>query len=770
MWTRLIRNDLRQRPGLAIALTLLIAVAAMLLSASVVATASTIRATNHLWATAQPPQALQMHTGRLDEQAIQNWAATRPEITGVQVVPTLPIPVANLWVNGEHQGDSVIEPAFVTQQANFDFLLGAHGQPVHPKPGEIVMPVHYVATGKVHVGDEVRIDLPGFSRTFQVVDIARDPLMNPSLVTSKRVVIHPDDYAQAAKAINEPEYLIEFQLAPGTNTQTVLDAYADAGLPAHGIAVDDSVFKLMNALSTMVVALILLVVSLLLVVIAMVALRYAVIAAVAGEMPMIGALVAIGIPRTQVRRVVMAKYVVMTFIGVGVGALLGVPAASLAQGATRLYLGEVPAPGQTTLAVLVTAVVMVALVLGCIALALRRINRLHPVEAMRDAAQPMPTSKAHLAQARRLSPPVWLGLAKLNHRPVISGLIAGAVLLMVMPADITATIVNPAIATTLGIADADVRIDIREPSIDADGMVDALRTDDRIERVAHYQTAHYEVVGPEGIEHLLVEFGDHQAFPVRYIEGQAPSGDHAIALSANEAKALQVGVGDPVTLLVNRAPTEVRVSGVYQDITNGGKTAKAAFERTEPVLWAMVYADVHHRDATDLGQQLETMSAELTAAYPGVKVTKVADHASQTLNAMDRQLLATTIAVVVATSLLLAMLVVLITVLIRARERADMTAMRAVGCSLNQIRQVYLTRAAGQTVVATLVSLVVARLATGWFLERALGQMGAPGVHLTPNLWVSWVAIPALVMVIALGATWVGLEPLRTIPVQPNAD
>lgn len=770
MWIRLIHNDLRQRPGLAIALTLLICVAAMLLSASVIATFGTVQATTHLWATAHPPQALQMHTGKMDEAAIKTWAADQPEIEDVQIVPTLPIPVAKLWVDGKYQGDSVIEPALVTQQASFDFLLGEDGQPAQPKPGEIVMPVHYVATGKVKVGDQVHIDLPGFNRTFTVRDIARDPLMNPSLVTSKRLVIHPDDFAKARQAIPEPEYLVEFQLATGTNPRPVLDAYAAAGLPAHGIAIDDSVFRLMNALSTMVVALILLVVSLLLVIISVVALRYAVIAAVAGEMPTIGALVAIGIPRKQVRRVVMAKYMVMTLIGVGVGALLGVPVASFAQEATRLYLGEVHAPGVTTLAVVSAAVVMGTIVLGCIALTLRRINRLHPVEAMRDAAQPVPTTKLSLVSAQRLSPTTWLGLAKVHHRPTIIGLVAAAILLMVIPTDITATIANPKIATTLGIADADIRIDIREPSIDADGMAQHLSMDRHIERVARYQTAHYEVVTPEEVETLLVEFGDHQAFPVRYITGRAPSDGRSIALSANEAKALKVGVGDQVTLITDHTPTQVPVSGVYQDITNGGKTAKAAFNRSEPVLWEVIYADVRHTGKAPDRGQLDALSAELAEAYPGSKVTKVADHASQTLNAMDRQLLVTSIAVVIATSLLLAMLVTLMTVLIRAREQSDMTALRAIGCSLGQIRQVYLTRATANAVIGMVIGLVVARLGTSWLLEQAMSQLGAPGVQLTTNLLVSWIAIPALVLVIALGATAIGLSPLRTIPQQPMAD
>lgn len=777
MWTRLIRNDLRQSPGLAIALTLLIAVAAMLLSASTVATVSTIRATNHLWATARPPQAVQMHTGALSPATIEGWADPRPEIDATQVVTTLPIPVANLWVAGEPQRESVIEPALVTQPSHFDFLLGEDGTPVQPNPGEIVMPVHYMATGKVKVGDAVRIDLPGFTKTFTVIDGARDPLMNPSLVTSKRMVVHPDDFAQAQAVIPEPEHLVEFRLAPGTNPQQVLDAYAEANLPAHGIAVDDSVFKLMNALSTMVVSLILMVVAVLLTIIAVLALRYAVIAAVAQEMPMIGTLVAIGISRQQVSRVVMAKYTTITLLGAGLGTLAGWPLAQFALGATRLYLGTAPASWITGATVVVSGVVMAAIVLGCIRLALRQIKHIHPVQAIRDGAQSVPKGRVPLVHSRRLSPPVWFGLATMNHRPVLSGLVGAAIIVMTVPANITATIANPQIATTLGIAEADLRIDIREPSIDVAGLAEQLKEDSRVARFGRFQTAAYQVITPSGEEDLLVEVGDHTAFPVRYIHGQAPTNEGHIALSANEAKDLNVTVGQDVHILLhNRLLTHKQVSGIYQDITNGGKTAKAIQAHTNPVLWEMFYVDLNptaQHDASAQGGQaaaMDELSRALSSAFPGIKVTKVEDHARQTLNAMDQQLLVTTLAVVAVTSLLVALLVVLISVLIRTKERPDITALRAMGWSVSQIRTAYLTRAAINAAAGILCGLVAAWFVSWLLIDGALGLIGAPGVQLTVNPVVSWLGLPALVLATVLGASAIGLEPLRAIPMQPAAD
>ena len=41
---------------------------------------------------------------------------------------------------------------------------------------------------------------------------------------------------------------------------------------------------------------------------------------------------------------------------------------------------------------------------------------------------------------------------------------------------------------------------------------------------------------------------------------------------------------------------DLTVTGVYQDITNNGKTAKATFDDGAPALWQIIYADAHSTD------------------------------------------------------------------------------------------------------------------------------------------------------------------------------
>ena len=77
------------------------------------------------------------------------------------------------------------------------------------------------------------------------------------------------------------------------------------------------------------------------------------------------------------------------------------------------------------------------------------------------------------------------------------------------------------------------------------------------------------------------------------MEGRAPEGEGEISLSfANASKdGLNKKVGDEVVVKVGREEKTLKVTGIYQDITNGGKTAKAHTSlgvNEEAVLWYIV--------------------------------------------------------------------------------------------------------------------------------------------------------------------------------------
>ncbi|WP_205419644.1 hypothetical protein, partial [Klebsiella pneumoniae] len=59
-------------------------------------------------------------------------------------------------------------------------------------------------------------------------------------------------------------------------------------------------------------------------------------------------------------------------------------------------------------------------------------------------------------------------------------------------------------------------------------------------------------------------------------------------------------LGDPLTLVINGEKADLTVTGIYSDITNGGKTAKAVFtDSSVPIMWSMICAELIDKSVTD---------------------------------------------------------------------------------------------------------------------------------------------------------------------------
>ena len=290
MLMRLLKADLARGAVVAATLTALIALAATLMSAGTSLIVDSLSATSRLSTQAKLPDLVQMHTGTVDSETIDQWAATRSDIADHEVIKTLPVPRQELTINGRNQSESYSEPAFVTSPKRLDLLLDDQGNPVDPRPGEVVLPIHYRAINSADVGDTVTVSSAGRTTTLTVVGFARDAQMNAAMIPSKRLVVSPEDFSALEQQITEPEYLIEMSLSDSTPPGGVIDAYKEAGLPSNGINVSASMIQLMNSLNAMLIVAVALVVAVVLAVVAVLALRYTVLAAIEMDLAQIAVL------------------------------------------------------------------------------------------------------------------------------------------------------------------------------------------------------------------------------------------------------------------------------------------------------------------------------------------------------------------------------------------------------------------------------------------------------------------------------------------------
>jgi putative ABC transport system permease protein len=142
-------------------------------------------------------------------------------------------------------------------------------------------------------------------------------------------------------------------------------------------------------------------------------------------------------------------------------------------------------------------------------------------------------------------------------------------------------------------------------------------------------------------------------------------------------------------LVVGGRERDFAVSGIYPDITNGGKTAKAAFsDDSGAVMWCVVNAVL-----TDPAQAGET-AANYAARFPYAKVSGIKEFVLQTFGPTVEAVGKASYAAIAAAIAVSALVTLLFVRLLVAKDRADIAAMKALGFLDSEIRIQYLARTA----------------------------------------------------------------------------
>ena len=113
-------------------------------------------AIDHLMEKAKTPDYLQMHTGEINENAIKEFALSRPEVADYQVSRFLNLENSTLMLGEESLLDSTQDNGISVQGDGFDFMVNLKNELPKVKPGEVFVPVCYEALYHVKIGDPLR--------------------------------------------------------------------------------------------------------------------------------------------------------------------------------------------------------------------------------------------------------------------------------------------------------------------------------------------------------------------------------------------------------------------------------------------------------------------------------------------------------------------------------------------------------------------------------------------------------------------------------------
>jgi putative ABC transport system permease protein len=765
---RMLRRDFLRKKIITIVVFAFILLSALLAASGSNLIVELSNSLDFLFTRSSVPHFVQMHAGELDQAEIERWAASDSRVQAQQTMEMITIDGSNLYLreDGSPEENSIMDISFVRQNASFDFLLNLDNEIIELSPGQIAVPIYYMRAADVQAGDTVSVRSGSWEMNLTVAAFVRDAQMNPSVVHSKRFLVHESDFSALREHFHEVEYLIEFRLTDPDQSGAFGAAYMESGLPRMGPAVDHTLFRTFNALTDGIVAGVLIVLSLLLVIIAILCLRFTILATIEEDYREIGVLKAIGIARGDILRIYLVKYVAMGALASVLGYLASLYFSQVLSANIMLYAGAAPRNlFQHAIPLLAVAAVFLLVIFSC-ALVLRRFNRITAVEALRSGSvgDSLDVKRLHLNRSRVPDINLFLGFRDLFQRFKMFGLLCFVFFfsasIIILPVHFLNTMQSPTLISYMGIGRSDIRVDLRHSeNMDErfDRVLARLAADADVERFSPLVTSQFRLLQSDGsVESITVESGDFSLFPLDYVEGSAPEGENQIALSVLNARDMEKGVGERLVLLVDGQERAMTISGIYQDVTNGGRTAKATLPfEPESVLWYTVSLDLR------AGAPIEAKVREYTEAFSPARVTDLEGYVSQTMGNTISQLKRVTLVAVVVGLVVSILITSLFLNMLISKDSSQIAIMRGLGFSLRDIRIQYLTRALALLAIGIVLGTVFSNTLGQRLVSALWALMGASRIRFVVDPVQAYVLLPLLLMLAVSITTLVSIRGIR---------
>lgn len=767
MYRKLIINDMKKSKLISITIAAFILLAAMLTSLAALLSVSLFTSIDGMMEKAKTPHFLQMHSGEINMLELSNFSNRQKNIEDFQVTSFLNIEGAEIVIGEDSLAGSIQDNGLSVQSENFDFLLGLDGNIIKPTEGEIYVPIYYMKNGQANIGDSVVIH----GVHFTVAGFLRDSQMNASMISSKRFLVNEGDFEQI-REFGKLEYLIEFRLTDPSAVSTFEEEYLSTGLPANGPpAITYSLFEMANAIDDGIMIAVLILISILVIIVGFLCIRFTLIAKVEDDYREIGVLKAIGLRTRGIKQLYLAKYGALAGIACTAGFVFSLFLKEPFLENIRLYMGE---SGSSELGMafgMLGALIIFFVVMLYVEGVLRRFNKISAAEAIRFGA-PQEKSKATrgflLSGSRILPPNIFLGLKDILSRKklyvtMLLVLIISS-FLMIVPQNIYNTISQRNFMTYMGIGECDMRIDIQQTDIIAiktEELASFMAQDSEIEEYTVLTSYMFDMPMKDGsVGKLKVELGDHSIFPIKYSTGRAPHSKSEIAVSGFVAEDLEVGLNDTIALIIDGQEKALTICGIYSDITNGGKTAKAIFDISGgSTLWSIIPVKLQS------GVAAYGKVTEYKNRFSYAKVADIDEYINQAFGGITDAVQKVSYASIAAAAMLTMLVTLLFMKMLLTKDRYSIAVLKSLGFKTSDIRVQYLARAFAVLIVGIFIGTILANTLGELVGTGLIASFGASTFRFAVNPIFAYLFSPVLMAVCVGFATLLSISGISLLKI-----
>jgi len=765
MFLKIVKNDFMRKKIITAAVCVFITMAVILGASATNIIANLIQSMSELQKHAVPSDITQMHSGEYDQAKIDKFTKEQHENIAMQeTMVLLGIDGGNIhFGKNKTMAGTVQDISFVVQNKKFDFILDLNNERLNVKKGKLAVPIYFMQEYDLKIGDKITVKSEGNQKEFVISDYARDYEMNSSLTSSKRFVINEADYDEMLKKqVGKLEYLIEFKLNKNSDSQAVQTSYIKTGLPANGPTVGGKIFLIFNAMSDATVAMVIIIISIMLIIIALLCIRLTFLATMDEDLIEIGVMKAMGISHKDIKNVYLIKYRVMSVVAGLIGYLLSFVVVNLFNGNMRLYISSnLSGNFKYVLSLIAPLFVYFMIVMYCKKV-LKTMDKISAVEALRTDIMDRGKHRKYnfpLLKNKFFSTNIYMGLRDVWKRfklyRILIFVFAICTFIVILPINMYNTMNSSEFSTYMGIGKCDMRIDLRKTDTiteDFKKLQEELKKDSEIKKYAAYITCSYQVKNAkDSFDYINIETGNFGLFPLNYLSGRAPKGEGEISISyANASKEeLNKKVGDEVVVKASGTEKTMKVCGIYQDITNGGKTAKADTSlglNEDTVLWYIVNTDV--ATGVDIRKKMDYYQN----TYNSAQVNDIKEYTRQTLGNMINQMSTIVIGGIVIALIVVVMITALFIKMLLSKDMSQIAIMRSMGLTSKNVKHQYIAGTMMVLIHGIILGVLASNYLGEFIVSMAMSSMGASRIQFVVVAWQTLLLCP-LALIVIVGFT-----------------
>lgn len=769
MYYRIIRNDIIKSKAITLTTMIFVAAAAMLVTLAAVLIVNLSGSIDTLMTQAKTPHFMQMHSGVIDTARLTSFAEQNSNVEEFQVLEFLNVDGARIVINGNSLADNVQDNGLCTQSEKFDYLLDLDGNVINVSDGELYVPICYMKDGTAKVGDKAVI----CGKEFTVAGFLRDSQMNSTLCASKRFLVSEEDFEEI-KSLGSTEYLIEFRLKDLSELGAFETAYISTGLEANGPTVTYTLFKTMNAISDGMMIAVILLVSALVVAIAFMCIRFTLLAKIEDDYREIGVMKAIGLHISDIKKTYLAKYAAVAAAGCILGFALSFVFRGMLLENIRLYMGESKNSSFASALGIIGVLLVFFAIIAYVRVVLKRFRKISAADAIRFGTSQEKSAGSKwicLSRNRLLDTNIILGvkdvLARKRLYATMLAVLVISAFIIIVPQNLYNTISSESFIRYMGIGSYDMRIDIQQTddiSGKAAEIAKGMEVDSGISKYVVLMTKTFKVIMDNGSEERIkIELGDHSVFPVKYSEGRAPAAEDEIALSAINANELGKKVGNVITISSDGNAKNLTVCGIYSDITNGGKTAKAVFtDNSADVMWCIICAELSDKSLV-IGKV-----SEYADRLDFAKVTGVDEFILQTFGSTISSVKKASYTAIAVALIIAALVTLLFMKMLVSKDRYSIAVMKAFGFTNSDIAVQFVSRSVFVLIVGIILGTIMSNTLGEILAGTVISLFGASSFEFAVNPLSAYLLCPLMMISVVLISTIIGTSGAGKIKISEN--